>query len=58
MLFISDIIVTFRTTYIHPRTGEEIVRSWKIAKHYLLSFRFPIDLFASIPFDFLVLVTG
>ena len=49
-MFFLDIIVHFRTTFIHPKTGEEIFYPMEIAKHYLKG-RFWIDLLATIPFD-------
>ena len=48
-LFFVDIIVTFRTTYF-DKSGEEIKEPKRIAKTYLKSGRFFIDLLSSIPF--------
>jgi hypothetical protein len=46
-----DILVNFRTTYLDPKSGVEVVK-WKIiAKKYVLGINFWIDLFSTIPFD-------
>ena len=50
LIFIIDVIINFRTTFIHKVTGEEIIEAKKIAINYIKS-RFLIDLIASIPFD-------
>jgi hypothetical protein len=44
------LIVNFRTTFIHPKTGHEVLEGDKIAYSYLKG-RFWIDLMATIPFD-------
>jgi hypothetical protein len=49
-LFFFDIIITFRTTFIHSTKGEEIFNTKKIAINYL-KVRFWVDLLATIPFD-------
>ena len=49
-LFLLDIIVTFRTTFYDPQTGDEVNSKVKIAKKYLLG-RFWIDLASTIPID-------
>ena len=59
LIFILDVIFSFRTTYINEETGIEVTSGWKIAAQYLkgnippLFFigRFLIDLLASIPTD-------
>jgi len=56
VLFALDIFLNFRTTYINPKTNIEIVDPAKVAKHYVHSIRFPVDLFASIPFEAFVSV--
>ena len=48
--FFIDIIVAFRTTFVNPK-GFEVVLPWAIAKNYILSGRFFVDLAASIPFE-------
>ena len=47
--FWLDIILTFRTTYKHPRTGDEITNSWLIARNYC-SGTFFIDVISAINF--------
>ena len=49
-LFLVDIIISFRTTYVDPSTGDEIQDLRQIANHYLRS-RFWLDLLATIPID-------
>lgn len=56
VFFISDIILNFRTTYINPKTNIEIIEPVKVAKYYLKSIRFPVDVLASIPFDLFIQV--
>lgn len=51
IIFIFDIGVNFRTTYINTKTGNEIYNSKRIAKKYVLGGKFWIDLISSIPFD-------
>lgn len=50
ILFFIDLIVNFRTTFIHSKTGNEIASGKKIATNYLRG-RFWIDLIATIPLD-------
>jgi hypothetical protein len=50
-LFIIDIIIQFKTSYIHSQTGVEIMDLNLIAKNYIRGGRFFLDLLASIPFD-------
>lgn len=49
-IFFLDLIVNFRTTFIHKKTGNEIIEPKEIAIAYLKG-RFWIDLLATIPFD-------
>ena len=49
-LFLIDILISFRTTYIHPISGDEIIESKLIAKNYIAG-RFWIDFFSTIPFE-------
>lgn len=51
IFFFFDIIINFRTTYIHKKTGNEVIGTKAIAVHYLKG-RFWIDLVATIPVDF------
>lgn len=57
-IFLIDLIVNFRTTFIHGKTGKEIIEPSEIAKSYLQG-RFWVDLLATIPFDtFAELIIG
>ena len=51
VFFIVDIVLNFRTTYVSPTKNLEITNSKRIAKNYVNSIRFPIDVLASIPFE-------
>lgn len=50
-MFAIDILVTFRTTFINPKTNLEVVDPVRVAKNYFFSARFCVDLMASIPFE-------
>lgn len=52
IMFIIDILINFRTTYVSP-TDEVVSHPSKIAVHYLRGW-FLIDLVAAIPFDLLL----
>jgi hypothetical protein len=52
LTFFFDIIVTFRTTFINKKTGDEVIDYKVIAKDYLKG-RFVIDLLPTIPFDYI-----
>ena len=54
LIFFMDIALRFRTTYIDPISGEEVINSFLIAKRYIKSKNFPLDVLSSIPFDTLV----
>uniref|UniRef100_A0A668ARF9 Potassium voltage-gated channel, subfamily H (eag-related), member 6b n=1 Tax=Myripristis murdjan TaxID=586833 RepID=A0A668ARF9_9TELE len=56
VLFIVDIVINFRTTYV-DHNDEVVTQPSRIAKHYIKGW-FPIDLFAAIPFDLLVFRSG
>ena len=49
--FTIDIILTFRTTYIDAKTGEEVIEPRKIAFNYLFKGKFAIDFLSTVPFD-------
>jgi len=49
--FLTDIFLNFRTSFFHPKTGEEILNSAEIAFFYIRSFQFWIDILSIIPFD-------
>ena len=46
-----DIIINFRTTYIDPVNGEEILDPVLIAKKYLGDIRFIIDVLSIVPLN-------
>ena len=50
LIFMIDLLINFRTTYISSQNGDEIYDPKLIAKRYL-SGRFIVDLLSSIPFD-------
>lgn len=52
--FMLDILVNFRTTFVNPRTGDEIVSPKTIALTYIKG-RFWVDLVAAIPLDKMLL---
>lgn len=52
IIFVIDIIICFRTTYVNPTTGDEIWSPALIAKNYLGSSRFYIDFISSLPLDY------
>ncbi|XP_074519384.1 voltage-gated inwardly rectifying potassium channel KCNH6 [Halichoeres trimaculatus] len=56
VLFIVDIVINFRTTYV-DHNDEVVTQPCRIAKHYIKGW-FPIDLFAAIPFDLLIFRSG
>lgn len=51
LIFLSDIMLRFRTTYIDPISGEEVIDSYLIAKKYLSSPNFIIDVLSTVPLD-------
>ena len=51
--FAVDILISFRTTFITPGGNEEM-NAKIIAKSYLCSSRFIIDLLATIPFELVI----
>jgi hypothetical protein len=48
--FMADILISFRTTYQDPFSGEEVYQAKKIAKNYFYG-RFWIDLISTIPVE-------
>ncbi|KAM9716108.1 voltage-gated inwardly rectifying potassium channel KCNH6 [Menidia menidia] len=56
VLFIVDIVINLRTTYV-DHNDEVITQPSRIAKHYIKGW-FPIDLLAAIPFDLLIFRSG
>lgn len=55
IFFFADIAVNFRTTFIDRKTGLEIWAPKMIAKHYVINYKFWIDVASSIPFDGLMI---
>ena len=51
LIFIVDIILNFRTSFIDPVTGEEILDANKISKKYIKSINFYIDVLSTVPFS-------
>lgn len=56
VLFIVDIVINLRTTYV-DQNDEVVTQPSRIAKHYIKGW-FSIDLFAAIPFDLLIFRSG
>ena len=50
-LFLVDIFLSFRTTFLNTKTNIEIVCPKRIALNYIYSVRFPFDILASIPLE-------
>lgn len=51
LIFLADIIIRFRTTYIHPVTGEEVIDSNMIANKYVKGRNFTIDVLSTVPLN-------
>lgn len=56
VLFIVDIVINFRTTYV-DHNDVVITQPSRIAKHYIKGW-FPIDMLAAMPFDLLIFRSG
>ena len=56
IIFVVDIIISFRTIYYSTRTSEKVVEPKRIALNYIKNGRFFIDLVSSIPVDLLILM--
>ena len=54
VMFIVDILINFRTTFINPSTDEVVSAPRQIALHYLKSW-FVVDFVAAIPLDYMVM---
>lgn len=50
-LFFIDIILTFRSATVDIMTGEEITEPALIAKRYMLSPRFILDILSCLPWE-------
>lgn len=57
VLFAVDIALHFNTAFVDPETDKVVIRRREIARCYLRSGWFLVDLLATIPFD-LILTTG
>ncbi|EGT45636.1 hypothetical protein CAEBREN_28573 [Caenorhabditis brenneri] len=59
IMFIVDIIINFRTTYVNENeeTGQVVSHPGKIATHYFKGW-FIIDMVAAVPFDLLLVSTN
>ena len=53
LMFIIDIFINFRTTFIKLNTDEVISNPKQIALHYLKTW-FVVDFVAAIPFEFMI----
>ena len=51
MLFIVDLAINFRTTYVETNSGVEVFEPNKIARRYVLGGRFVVDMLSSLPLD-------
>jgi hypothetical protein len=51
LIFLMDILIRFRTTFIHPITGEEVIDSSLIAERYLRGKNFIIDVLSTVPLN-------
>ncbi len=54
VIFFLDVILNFRTTFINPKTGTEVIKAKKITVNYVIKGRFFVDLLASIPFEVII----
>lgn len=55
-LFVADIVIQFRTTYVNSMTGDEIWQPSMIARHYGFSVRIWLDVISSVPFQAFTMV--
>jgi hypothetical protein len=53
-VYVFDVFLNFRTSFINRHTGDEIFNPSEIAKHYLVSSKLVLDILASFPFDYIV----
>lgn len=56
VLFFVDILINFRTTYVNPKTGDEVLSAWRVAFWYVFYGWFWVDLGASLPLELIVVV--
>ena len=57
-IFLLDIVLGFRTTYVNNSTGDEIYSPAMIMKHYTSSTNFYFDTISCLPFDYIDLGDG
>ena len=53
-----DIIINFRTSFLHPKSGQETYDSKSIVSNYLRSPRFYIDVASAMPIELFVQIAG
>ncbi|CAF3632096.1 unnamed protein product [Rotaria sordida] len=60
MMFVFDILISFRTTFVLKETNEVITSSILIAKHFVIDSwrRFAIDILGALPWDILFYGNG
>jgi len=51
LIFGLDIVFRFRTSYIDPISGEEVLDSFLIARRYVTGMNFYFDVISTVPFD-------
>ena len=56
VLFFTDILINFWTTYVNKKTGNEVTSGIKVALRYIFYGRFWVDLGASLPLELIVVV--
>ena len=50
-MFLIDILLSFRTSYLNVGNGKEITSSFEIAKRYLRSGNLILDIISTVPID-------
>lgn len=53
-MFVADLLLNFRTSFFHSKTGDEVTNPRDIRHFYLRSYRFYSDLATTVPWDKLV----
>lgn len=56
-MFVIDVVINFRTTYVQGRSAKVVCDPKKIARHYLKTW-FIADFISAIPFDLFSLVSS
>jgi hypothetical protein len=57
IMFIIDVVINFRTTYVQGRSAKVVCDPKKIARHYLKTWFF-VDFLSAIPFELFSLVSS